>query len=129
MPRLPPIPSPNQIIHGKHRKMWVHDAAKAVIATTDVELRYLLVKAGVVEFIRVARPYFHTLAGFHFSEDELRWAFMRIQLSVPPLILQFGVGALLGATAKRATVEDNKPHWSTPLVETESSPVKRTVPL
>lgn len=83
---LAPIPlhTTNEWILGKHRAKWVIHAAKALVSATDAHLRWLLVKAGCPEFIRLGKEHFrqHEPA-IAFTEDELRWMFQVIEASIP----------------------------------------------
>lgn len=83
---LPTIPlrTSNSYILNRPRWKWVLNAAQGLIAATDPHLRWLIVRAGEAEFIRVARRKFVELEpGILFTEDELRWMFKNIEVSIP----------------------------------------------
>lgn len=82
---LPPLKTANEFVGDRPRWKYVVSAAKALIGAADPHLRWLMVQAGEAEFIRVARPKFQaTDPGIRFTEDELRWMFACITLSLPP---------------------------------------------
>ena len=109
------LPKSSQVILGKPRHLWVHDAAKGIIATTDLDLRWNMVLAGPDEFLRLARPLFHVFAGFEFTADEMRWAFWRIKVSLPPM---------LPTGPRRLSVVEEALPWGEPDIMTDTSPYK-----
>ena len=84
---LPKIPlhTSNTYILERPRWKWILNAAQGLIATTNPHLRWLMVRGGKDEFIRVAREKFSSLEpGILFTEDELRWMFANLEASIPP---------------------------------------------
>ena len=84
---LPAIPlhTKNEFILGKHRAQWVVHATKALIGSTDLHLRWLLLKAGEDEFFRVARPLFKNHPpSIDFTNDEMRWMGQALWATLPP---------------------------------------------
>lgn len=83
---LPHIPlhTKNEYILDKPRWKWCVSAAKALVGATDAHLRWLLVRAGQDEFIRLGRLHFkrHEPA-IDFTDDELRWMFQVLEASIP----------------------------------------------
>ena len=83
---LPHIPlhTKNEFINGRPRWKYVVSATKALIGASDPHLRWLILRAGIDEFIRVAREKFanHEPA-IRFTEDELRWMFAILPYSLP----------------------------------------------
>lgn len=83
---LPHIPlhTSNTYILDKPRWKWCVHAAKALVGATDAHLRWLLIRAGQDEFLRVGRQIFkqHEPA-IDFTEDELRWMFQVLEASIP----------------------------------------------
>ncbi len=74
----------NTYIHNRPRWKWVLNAAQGLIATSDNHLRWLMYRAGEAEFIRVARQKFLQVEpGILFTDDELRWMFKNIEISIP----------------------------------------------
>ena len=85
MDTLPPLKTVNEYVGDRPRYKYVISAAKALIASTDIHLRWLIVQAGEAEFIRVARAKFQAHEpGIRFTEDELRWMLAVITISLPP---------------------------------------------
>lgn len=84
LPKIP-LQTRNEYILGKPRWKWVVHATKALIGATDQHLRWLVIRAGEAEFIRVARPTFknHEPA-IDFTPDELRWMFGILPYSITP---------------------------------------------
>ena len=83
---LPQIPlhTTNEYILERPRWKWVVSACKALIGSTYLHLRWLMVRAGDAEFIRIARQYFkQSEPAITFTEDELRWMLAVITLSMP----------------------------------------------
>lgn len=77
------LPKTNQIIHGKPREQWVHDATRAMISSTDIAMLWKIVRVGgFLEFDRVARPTFKKMAGFDFTVDEVRTIFLTLEKHV-----------------------------------------------
>lgn len=86
LPILPYIPlrTTNEYISGRPRWKFVVSAAKALIASTDPHLRWLMVRAGEAEFIRLGQQYFPKFEPMiKFTEDELRWMLAVITVSLP----------------------------------------------
>ncbi|MGH9257367.1 MAG: hypothetical protein ACRD3C_22635, partial [Vicinamibacterales bacterium] len=54
--------------------------------TMDLEMRWLMVKAGPAEFLRLTRPFFQHIAGFEFSAEEMRWCFEIIRRRTPEVL-------------------------------------------
>lgn len=66
----------NQLILDHPRSKWVHDAARAIIATGSPGSRFMLLREGFRHFARVTRPEFaHRAPGIRFTSRELRWIF------------------------------------------------------
>ena len=83
---LPQIPlhTKNEMILGRERWKWVVSAAKGIVATTDGHLRWLLIRAGQAEFIRLGKQTFKRFEpAIDFTEDELRWMFQVLESSIP----------------------------------------------
>lgn len=81
---LPGLKTSDEYHLERPRWKWVVSAAKALIASMDPHLRWLTVQAGTDEFIRVARPKFQASEpGIRFTEDELRWMFACLVISLP----------------------------------------------
>ena len=83
---LPKIPlhTSNEYILGSARWKWCVRAARALIAATDVHLRWLLVRAGEAEFLRLGKQHFRSFEpAIAFTEDELRWMFQNLEVSLP----------------------------------------------
>ena len=82
---LPPLKTLNEFLWGRPRWKFVVSAAKALIASMDLPLRWLVVQAGADEFIRIARAKFQAHEpGIRFTEDELRWMLAAVTISLPP---------------------------------------------
>ena len=83
---LPKIPlhTSNTYILDKPRWKWCVHAAKALVGATDAHLRWLLVRAGQAEFIRLGKQTFKRFEpAIDFTEDELRWMFQVLEVSIP----------------------------------------------
>ena len=83
---LPHIPlnTKNEQILGKPRWHFVVSAAKAIVSATDPHLRWLIVRGGQAEFLRVAqRKFLAFQPAIKFTEDELRWIFQVLETSIP----------------------------------------------
>ena len=84
---LPKIPlhTTHEWILGKHRIEWVVGACKALIAASDLHLRWTLIRRGQDEFIRWGLEKFPLFEpGIRYSPDELRWMFATIDATLPP---------------------------------------------
>lgn len=64
---------------GMKREEWVVQAAKALIGSTDAELRFLMLKAGFVHFERKTRVEFQEQSGIRFTSAELRKIYLAIE--------------------------------------------------
>ena len=84
LPKIP-LETRNEYILNKPRWKWCVHACKAIIGATDQHLRWLMIRAGEDEFIRVARILFknHEPA-ITFTPDELRWMFKVLPSSISP---------------------------------------------
>src|SRR3990167_6071134 len=83
---LPHIPlhTTDSYILGKPRWKFVVMAAKALIASSDLHCRWLMVRRGEAEFIRLGQQYFARFEpAIKFTEDELRWMLQVITVSLP----------------------------------------------
>ena len=83
---LPQIPlhTKNEYIHDRPRWKWVVSAAKGIVAATDAHLRWLIVRGGKDEFIRLGKQTFKRFEpAIDFTEDELRWMFQVLESSIP----------------------------------------------
>ena len=83
---LPHIPlhTTNEYILGKPRWKFVVMACKALIASSDLHCRWLMVRRGEDEFIRLGQQYFARFEpAITFTADELRWILANIAVSLP----------------------------------------------
>lgn len=71
------MPAPNEIVLGQKWSYWVTAGAKAIIASTDPPLRWLIMREGFQAFqdFAKARQIFDQLTPFSFNSYELRWIF------------------------------------------------------
>lgn len=83
MPHIP-LRTSNTYVLGRPRWKWIVSAAKALIASSDLHCRWLMVRRGDAEFIRLGKQYFARFEpAIKFSEDELRWILAVITVSLP----------------------------------------------
>lgn len=64
---------------GLKRSEWVTQAARAIISSSDPELRFLILKGGFVHFERKTRIEMEENAGIKFTSAELRKIFEAIE--------------------------------------------------
>src|SRR3990167_8670894 len=83
---LPHIPlhTTDSYILGKPRWKFVVMAAKALIASSDLHCRWVMVRGGEDELVRLGQQYFASFEpAIKFTEDELRWMLAVITVSLP----------------------------------------------
>ena len=83
---LPQIPlhTTNEYLLGKPRWKFVVMAAKALIASSDLHCRWLMVRRGEDEFVRLGQQYFASFEpAITFPPEELRWMLAVITVSLP----------------------------------------------
>lgn len=68
----------HKLVLGRERHEWVAGALKALIANTDPQSRFLMLRGGVVTFVERARWKFRAEAGLDFRSDELHWIFKEL---------------------------------------------------
>lgn len=65
--------NPNEIINGSQRRLWLVHAARAIIAVTDPKARFLILRAGFINFQTASKVEFREMADFNFDSNELRF--------------------------------------------------------
>jgi len=101
-------PDMNELFLGKSRRLWLRDAARAIIASTDMVTRYLIIKGGYVAFEQRTRPAFKNSNNFDFTTYEIRyiwdylhrWANRKDENGVREVQLWPGIARLLEKTKR-----------------------------
>lgn len=81
---MPRYDSMTKIVNGQPMLYWLHNLAKALIASTDVGLRYNIVHRGKVDELIRLKGKVEEAIGVKLSADDMRWVFWRIKTSLPP---------------------------------------------
>jgi len=101
-------PDMTELYLGKPRRIWLRDAARAIIAATDAVVRRLIIRDGYVAFERRTRPAFKNSNNFDFTTYEiryiwdylLRWAHRRDKNGVREVDLWPGMDRLIEKTQR-----------------------------
>lgn len=69
------MPNAKDIVNGKAWGLWVRDAARALVAATTPQRRYVIVRGGFFTFQQIAAAELNNGTPFRFGTVELRWIF------------------------------------------------------